>query len=55
MQSSLFNFAAPCEIDVKIAKVENRKSGQLKDKQGQVYKAPVFVVSEIELVNMIGW
>jgi len=30
--SSLFGLAAPCEIDVKIQKVENRKNGTIKDK-----------------------
>ena len=45
LQSSLFGLAAPCEIDVKIQKVENRKNGTIKDKQGQTYKAPVFMVS----------
>ena len=42
----MFGYTAPCEIDVKIQKVENRKNGQIKDKQGQVYKAPVFMVSD---------
>lgn len=34
--------AAPCEIDVNINKVDNRKNGSLKDKQGNTFKAPVF-------------
>ena len=29
LQSSLFGLAAPCEIDVKIQKVENRKNGSI--------------------------
>lgn len=41
----MFGYTAPCEIDVKIQKVENRKNGQIKDKQGNIYKAPVFMVS----------
>jgi vacuolar protein sorting-associated protein 26 len=44
-QSSFFGFSAPCEIDVKINKVENRKNGSIKDKQGNLFKAPVFMVS----------
>ena len=40
--------SAPCEIDVKIQKVENRKNGTIKDKQGNTYKAPIFMVSGIK-------
>ena len=36
----------PCEIDVKLQKVEGRKSAQMKDRNGQTYKAPVFTVSD---------
>jgi hypothetical protein len=31
-QGALFGFTAPCEIDVKLAKIENRKNGTIKDK-----------------------
>jgi len=40
----LFGLSAPCEIDVKIFKMENRKNGTIKDKNGQTFKAPVFMV-----------
>lgn len=38
--------SAPCEIDVKLAKIENRKNGTIKDKNGQTFKAPVFMDGE---------
>ena len=37
----------PCQIDVKLAKVEGRKSTTVKDRSGGTYKAPVFMVSDI--------
>jgi len=42
----LFGLSAPCEIDVKIFKMENRKNGTIKDKNGQTFKAPVFMDGE---------
>ena len=45
MQSSLFNLGTPCQIDVKLAKVEGRKNATVKDRDGSTYKAPVFTVS----------
>ena len=36
----------PCQIDVKLAKVEGRKSATVKDRSGGTYKAPVFMVSD---------
>lgn len=36
----------PCQIDVKLAKVEGRKSATIKDRSGQTYKAPVFCDGE---------
>lgn len=38
----------PCQIDVKLAKVEGRKSATVKDRSGGTYKAPVFMVSDKE-------
>ena len=38
----------PCQIDVKLAKVEGRKSATVKDRSGGTYKAPVFMVSDIK-------
>ena len=35
----------PCQIDVKLAKIEGRKNATVKDRNGSTYKAPVFVVS----------
>ena len=35
----------PCQIDVKLAKVEGRKNATVKDRDGSSYKAPVFMVS----------
>jgi hypothetical protein len=32
MFSSFFGLAPPCEIDVKIEKIDNRKNGSIKDK-----------------------
>jgi len=46
MLSSLFGFSAPCEIDVKINKIETRKNGTIKDKTGNTFKAPVFMDGE---------
>ena len=47
LQSSLFGMGTPCQIDVKLAKVEGRKSATVKDRSGGTYKAPVFMVSNI--------
>lgn len=35
----------PCQIDVKLAKIEGRKNCTVKDRDGSSYKAPVFMVS----------
>ena len=45
MQSSLFGMGTPCQIDVKLAKIEGRKNASVKDRDGSTYKAPVFMVS----------
>ena len=37
----------PCQIDVKLAKIEGRKNATQTDRNGQTYKAPVFMVSQI--------
>lgn len=34
----------PVEIDVKLAKIEGRKSTTVKDRSGGTYKCPVFMV-----------
>ena len=44
-QSSLFGMGTPCQIDVKLAKVEGRKNATIKDRNGSSYKAPVYTVS----------
>ena len=38
--------SAPCDIDVTIQKIDGRKNGTIKDKNGQTYKAPVFADGE---------
>ena len=38
----------PCEISVKLQKIEGRKAATMKDRNGQSYKAPVFMVSKNE-------
>lgn len=35
----------PCQIDVKLAKIEGRKNITVKDRTGGSYKLPVFCVS----------
>jgi hypothetical protein len=35
----------PCQIDVKLEKVEGRKPATIKDRNGGTYKAPVYTVS----------
>ena len=40
----------PCQIDVKLAKVEGRKSATVKDRSGGTYKAPVFMVRLSEAI-----
>ena len=46
LQSFLTSMGGPpCEIDVKIAKIDQRKQGTIKDKAGNSFKAPVFMVS----------
>ena len=40
----------PCQIDVKLAKIEGRKSATVKDRSGGTYKAPVFMVRKSELI-----
>lgn len=36
----------PCQIDVKLVKIEGRKNATLKDRSGATYKAPVYMVSQ---------
>ena len=36
----------PCQIEVKLQKVEGRKSATMKDRNGSSYKAPVFMDGE---------
>jgi len=57
LKSSWLGLAPPCEIEVKIQKVENRKNGSIKDKNGQTFKAPVFMVSQEpnESTILVGW
>ena len=43
----------PCQIDVKLAKIEGRKNATVKDRDGSTYKAPVFMVSRDELSNKV--
>jgi len=45
LQSSLFGMGTPCQIDVKLAKIEGRKNATVKDRNGSTYKAPIFMVS----------
>jgi len=37
--------STPAQIEVKLAKYEGRKAANMKDRNGQMYKAPVFMVS----------
>ena len=46
MQSSLFGMGTPCQIDVKLAKIEGRKNATIKDRNGRSYKAPVYTDGE---------
>lgn len=46
IQSSLFGMGTPCQIEVKLQKVEGRKSATMKDRNGSSYKAPVFMDGE---------
>jgi len=34
----------PCEIEVNIVKIDGRKNAVMKDRNGQTYRAPVFMV-----------
>ena len=43
----------PCQIDVKLAKVEGRKNATVKDRDGSSYKAPVFMVSSRRRVCVV--
>ena len=51
----------PCQIDVKLAKVEGRKNATVKDRNGSTYKAPVYMVSKgknvVDLTRIlhVGW
>ena len=66
-QSSLWNATSamsgyggtPCEIIVKLSKIDGRKSATMKDRNGQSYKAPVYMVSsQLGKVNdfcRLGW
>ena len=42
----------PCQIDVKLAKVEGRKNATVKDRNGSTYKAPVFMVSHLPMFGL---
>ena len=46
MLSSIFGLGTPCQIDVKLVKVEGRKNGTIKDRSGGSFKAPVFMDGE---------
>ena len=39
------------ETEVKIQKMENRKNGTIKDKNGQTFKAPVYMVSQYWILS----
>ena len=43
----------PCQIDVKLAKVENRKNATVKDRSGGTYKAPVFMVRSEQFFTLV--
>ena len=46
LSSAMFGYGGPpCEISVKLQKIEGRKAATMKDRNGQSYKAPVFMVS----------
>ena len=42
---SSLSYGPPCEITVNIDKIDGRKNASMKDRNRQVYKAPVFMVS----------
>ena len=41
----------PCQIDVKLAKIEGRKNATVKDRDGSSFKAPVYMVSKSKISN----
>ena len=44
-------YAGPgCDIEVNLEKIEGRKSATMRDRNRQAYKAPVFMVSSLEVV-----
>lgn len=43
----------PCQIDVKLQKIEGRKSATMKDRNGESYKAPVFMVSFVTNISSL--
>ena len=47
MVGNMWAGGAPCEIDIKLAKIPGRKPITLKDRNGGVYKAPVYLVSDL--------
>jgi vacuolar protein sorting-associated protein 26 len=51
MVGTMWAGGAPCEIDIKLAKIPGRKPITLKDRNGGVYKAPVYLVSHISPKN----
>ena len=51
MQSSFLGFAPPVNIYVMFNKIEGRKMATLRDRAGQTYKAPVFLVSSHRIID----
>jgi len=45
----------PCEIEVNIVKIDGRKNAVMKDRNGQTYRAPVFMVRLYLLYYFKGW
>ena len=37
----------PCQIDIKLAKIEGRKNATIKERSGGSYKLPVYCVSKL--------
>lgn len=52
---SVVGGSTPAQIEVKLAKLEGRKSATMKDRNGQMYKAPVFMVSFSSSITILGW
>lgn len=43
--------STPCNIYVMFNKIEGRKMATVRDRSGQTYKAPVFLVSDLRYFN----